>query len=645
MTSRAALALALVLLVAPYGRAAPHAPAPSIDGMTTEARPTAPKPRPARKAATAPAPETTAPALPPAAEAVTQARALRDAGNPAEAEALLRPYLEVAPTDPAIRAELAEALSDQARDAEAVTQWEAVVREHPEDDAARLRLADLYVGLDQTDSALEHYQAVLKRRPTDPALHRRVGLLLMDVDRGAEAIPHLEAYAALVPGDDEVEKALEKLYLWNDRPEDARRMLEARARLHPDDVDAKRELAERYVDKGDEAKATALYEQVVKARPDDLAARRALGQLYEWNDAPRKALEQYEICLAAHPFDSEIRARALSLSTDLGLGPKARLHGYLLRSADPRFRDLARESVLADTGFGSWAGVQYTFFQEKNRLMFHGVGPRAAYEAKDWATVGAWYQFRYLHGPSNESGAPNRTILGHALGVFANLALPKEFRLSVGASFAHYDSGLNSGNGFLTLSRDFGPATLSLHVERADLLTSIGDVRTKAAATNFTLALDSEPVNRLLLHASGTFGVYSDWNQRGAATAGLGCRVTDLPRLEFWYEYEYEHFRYTDDRYPRITYFAPANYHMHGPMASLTHPVATWFAYGLNAHLWHAYGSGDNALLLQYGANVTFRPALHHLLQASYERSDEVWGSVEFRYQDNLLLFTYAYEF
>ena len=52
MTSRAALALALVLLVAPYGRAAPHAPAPSIDGMTTEARPTAPKPRPARKAAT-----------------------------------------------------------------------------------------------------------------------------------------------------------------------------------------------------------------------------------------------------------------------------------------------------------------------------------------------------------------------------------------------------------------------------------------------------------------------------------------------------------------------------------------------------------------------------------------------------------------
>ena len=42
---------------------------------------------------------------------------------------------------------------------------------------------------------------------------------------------------------------------------------------------------------------------------------------------------------------------------------------------------------------------------------------------------------------------------------------------------------------------------------------------------------------------------------------------------------------------------------------------------------------------------MTFRPALHHLLQASYERSDEVWGSVEFRYQDNLLLFTYAYEF
>ncbi len=644
MTARAALALALVLLVAGPGRAAPQEPAPTIDGMSTAPRPVAPRPRPVRKATPVVA-EASEPALPPAAQSITQARTLRDAGQPAQAEALLRPYLAITPVDADIHAELAEALSDQSRDAEAVAQWEEVVRVRPEDAAARLRLADLYVGMDQADSALEHYQAVLQRRPDDPALRRRVGLLLMDMDRGAEAIPHLEAYAALVPADDEVQRALEKLYTWNDRPDDARRVLEGRVRLHPDDVDATRELAERYVDKGDEAKAMTLYERVVKARPDDLAARRALGELYEWNNAPRKALEQYETCLAAQPYDAEIRARALSLSTDLGLGPRARVHGYLLRSSDSRFRDLARESVLADTGFGSWAGVQYTFFQEKGRLEFHGVGPRAAYEAKDWATVGAWYQFRHLSGPTSDADTTRRTAMGHAFGVFANLALPREVQLSIGGSFAHYDTGFDSGNGYLTLSRDFGPLAVTFQAERADLMTSVGDVRSKAVANTFTLGFDSEPVTRLLLHASGSFGIYSDWNQRLASSLGAGVRVLDLPRIELWYEYDYEHFRYPSAKYPRVTYFAPDSYHMHGPLATLTHPVATWFAYGLSLHLWHVYGTGDNALMLQYGANVTFRPGLHHMIQASYQRGDEVWGSVAARYQDNLLLFTYAYEF
>lgn len=643
LTARATMALAAVLWVAGDGLAAPRDPAPSVDGQVVGPRPTAPRTGPgARPKARAPESPPAA-AVPDPAETVRQARALRDAGKPAEAEALLGTHLQSSPEDLDVRAELAEALSDQSKDAEAAAQWERVVHARPTEDAARLRLADLYVGLDQADSALEHYQAVLEHRPNDPALRRRTGLLLLDMDRGPEAIPHLEAYSALVPGDEEVLSALQKLYAWNERPDDAMKILEKRVELHPEDVDAARELAERYLDREKETKAIALYERVVKARPDDLPARRALGQLYEWNSAPRKALEQYEAYLASKPYDAEVRARALSLSTDLALGSKARLHGYLLRSSDSRFRDLAREAVLAETGFGSWAGVQYSFFHEQDRLYFHAAGPRAAYEVKDWATVGAWYQFRHLQ--SAESAPAVRTILGHAVGMFANLSLPKAFQLSLGASFAHYDTGFNSGNGFLTVSRDIGPVTLSLQAERSDLLTSTGDVRTKVVSNNLTLGIDSEPVNRLLVHASGTWGLYSDWNQRLASSVGIGCRPFDLPRFELWYEYDYDHFRHPGALSGGITYFAPSNYHSHGPLATLTHPVAPWFAYGLDLHLWHVYGSGDNALLLQYGANVTFRPALHHMIQASYQRSDEVWGSAAIRYQDNQVRFSYAYEF
>ena len=531
------------------------------------------------------------------------------------------------------------------KDAEAAAQWAEVVRERPDDDAARLRLADLYLGLEQQDSALELYKAILVHRPDDPSLRRRTGTLLMDMDRGPEAIPHLEAYIALLPGDEEALRALEKLYAWNERPEDARRLLEKRVETHPDDLDASTELAERCVDAGQEAKAITLYDRIVKARPDDLGARRALAELYEWNAAPGKALQQYEAILDARPFDAEVRSRALSLSSDLGLGSKARQHAYLLRSNDPRYKDLSRQTLLVDTGFGTWAGVQYTFFHEKDRVYFHGVGPKAAYQVRDGATIGAWYQFRHLTSPSSLANSPKRTVMGHAVGVFTELVLPAEFRLSAGASYIHYDTGFDSGNGFLTLSRDFDRVTLTFEAERVDLLGSVGDVERKIVANNLVLSLDAEPVDRFLLHLSGGGGFYSDWNRMANAAASIGWRPLDSPRLELWYEYTYLHAAYTEAKYPRITYFAPDHYHSHGPLITWSHAAATWFAYGLDLHLWHVYGAADNALLLQYTPKVTFRPALHHLLQASYTRTDTLWGSIATRYQDNLLLFTYAYEF
>jgi predicted Zn-dependent protease len=653
LSSRVFPTLALVLLIAVPGVAAPREQLPSVDGVLVGPRPKPSPPKKARKADTKPAEKSSGTAtetpvskvLMDPTVATTQARALRDAGKPAEAEAILRPYLATSPVDADVRVELAQSLSDQSKDAEAVSQWEEVLRARPEDDNARLRLADIYLGLDQADSALEQYQAVLGRNPNDPALRRRTGMLLVDLDRGAEAVAHLEAYSVLVPGDDEVMNVLEKLYRWNDRPDLAIRILERRIDLHPGDIDAVRQLAESCVDLGNEKKAIDLYQKVVMARPDDLEARHALGELYEWNGAPTRALEQYDAYLKARPFDSEVRARSLSLSSDLGLGSEARMHGYFLRSTDPRFQSRAREAILADTGFGSWAGVEYDFYNELNNLTRHLAGPRAQYRLNNIVTLGLWYQFRHLSGPSIVDGNPKSTVMGHAVGVFSNLSLPLEFKLSLGASFAHYDTGFNSGNGFLNLSRDFGPVNLSLQAERTDLLSSVGDVQTKVVSNDMTLGIDTEPVDRFLMHFSGTWGYYSDKNQRLAAGAGVGWRPLDSPRIELWYEYMYNHFKDPETSNPDISYFAPLNYQRHGPMATMMHAVTTWFAYGLDLHLWHVYDSGEQSIRIESGAKVTLRPALHHLIQLSYLRTDAVWSSSSAKYRDQQGTFTYAYEF
>lgn len=642
-------------LPAPVSVGRPRDPFPiRMDGRTVEAPPAekaldaAPRKDATRASGTRrTAPGHPSPEPPPPPDCPTlagKARESLDQGQAAEVPDLLRPCLDMHPVDPEVRKIVAEALLALDRPEEAADQWGEVLKAAPLDDDTRLRLADLWLSLDHPDSALELYQEVRSRRGEDPTLMRRVGLLLVDQDRQAEAIDLLARYLQIVPGDDEVARTLMQLYRWQDRPEDARRLLEARVRQRPDDLEALRQLAAMHLDDGREREAIEAYERLLAALPDDPLVIRTLGLLYEWNGRPRDALHLYDRLLEQQPFDGEIRARALSLSSDLGLGARARRYATLLRTSDPRFRDLARQSVLADTGLASHLSLEYTLFHEKDRLWFHGVGPRGAWQFRPEASVGAFYQFRFLRGPSSEPDRGRRTVLGHAVGAFAEADLTA-VQLSLGASWQHYDTGFDSGNGYLVVSRDFDRVSLAAEVRRADVMTAIGDIETRIVANSLSLGLDSEPVDRMILHLGGSYGVWSDWNQRWSASAALGVRVMNSPRLELRYDYEGEGFRYPGRRYGRITYFAPEHYHLHGPVVHWTHAVRPWFAYSLSLHLWHAWGEGDNALLLQVAPQVTFRPGGRQLLQASYQRTDGIWGHVGARYQDDLLTVTWGYEF
>jgi tetratricopeptide (TPR) repeat protein len=572
---------------------------------------------------------------------IQQSIALRDAGTPAAALALIEPLAIQNPENWLLLAALADTLEDLEQPQRALTLYQKVVFLDPQNIGSRTRLAELLLGQNQKDSALEQYFIIAAARPFDPLIRKRTADLLIEADRTDAAIVHLEAYLKAVPNDDAAMRTLHSLYLWNDKLEDAMRVLKLLVERNPGDIGLERQLAERYLDQGNEKEAIKHYSRVVKADRQDAAALSTLGMLYEWNSMPAEALKAYEQYLVLRPFDSEIRVRALTLSSDMGLGRKARLHAQMVRAGDPRYADLARDIVISDTGFNSYVAMDYTFYNENGKFRFHQVGPRVSIGVTDWASVGAYYNFRYHEDLARTTQKP---VMGHQIGAFASLNLPAGIMLTLDGSYIYYDTGRSSGNAGLTLSKEFENLTLTAFFERKDILSSMGDIIDSVVSNDIGLAIYTSPWDRMIVTAEISGGVYDDNNSHVAGTVGLGVRIVRSPSLELMYNYTIEHFKF-DAKANNLSYFAPDLYHVHGPQLTFTHPVNHWFTYGLMAEVLHAYGYGDNALLFSGRAEFIFRPGLHHLIKTSYQGTVEMWGKAASGYQDNLLLFRYAYEF
>ena len=617
------------------------------------------RPKPAAKAAKTAktAPVDVPPQLDPV-EAVRRAHTLRDEGHAGEAEPLLRTVVEQAPDNLPALVELAETLTDLDRDDDAMHLYERIVAMQPDDATTRMRLADFYLFKDQPDAALGHYMVVLNARPNDPSLHQKVAQILMAMDRTADAVPHLKAYCDAVPGDVDARKELYKAYLWTDDVASAMAMLRQIVAEHPEDLDSTRELAERMVDKSDEKGAIELYERLVERNPTDSPARRELGELYEWNDAPRKALDQYEAYLELKPFDSEIRGRALQLSVDLGLGNRAKSHADVLGVADPRSRELSRQMMLVETGLGTSLGAEYAFFNNNNQFFHHEVGPRFRYGIGEDIGVGARYAFHLVKGPQSyvtpavepPGGPATGQAMGHTGEVFADFRLPWDLLLQAGVAVTWWDTHWTSVGALLALTKDFGEASITLSGQRAEYLTTFGDLDFKVMGNTAALDVAWEFWYPMFVTLGGEYTYLQasglPANHRLMGQVGLGVVAYDDPRVEVAYEYDIEAFTKTSP--DQFSYFVRNHYQRHGPAISLRHPVLHWLLYGFDVHLWHIPEDSTSTfptMQLTYGAELVMRPGGDNLIKLAYHRTDTIVGYSSSLYNENVLTVSYTYEF
>lgn len=580
-----------------------------------------------------------------APSALERARALRSAGDPAQAEALLREAAAADPSDAAVFLEWSQALADLDREEEALRAGERAVALRPDDGDARIWLAELYLRREQPDSALEHYLVVARDRPQDLALRRRVAQVLVWLDRNEEAIPHLEAYVAAVPGDLEGLKTLARLYLWTDRADEALATLARVVAADPSDREAALELARRYVDLDRFSKAIDVYERLRERDPSDADAVCALGTLYDWTDAPRKALAAHEACLALRPFDAQARERALALSLDLGHERQARAHARVLGLSGAAYDEAARRALLEQARHGTALGVDFRWFNDRLGFDHVAVGPWGSVGLGEDVTLGARYRVHWLRGhPDLDRKRPEVARIGHEAGLFGEVRVAPGWTLDVSAWVTHYDSPWTSFNARVEQRADFDRVSLSVFGERADHLATAGAVDERVVLNTGGLTLYWNPWRGLFfdLVAKGSY-LNPDGNARFFGWGAAGYVLLDMPRLDASYTYSIEHFRDHREGGAIRSYFNPRAYQTHGPSASFRHPVTMWFLYGFDLRLWHAVR--DDALLATVGALVGFRPGDRHSLDLAYRRTETLVGTTATLYQENVLTASYVFEF
>jgi tetratricopeptide (TPR) repeat protein len=230
-------------------------------------------------------------------------------GEAAEAEAMLRRALGLAPRDAALHLDLGRLLLREGRREEARALLEAAAGLDPDDPEAHLHLGILHRDAGRAEAAEAAFRRGLAADPEHPALLGFLGNLLLAAGRTAEALPLLARAAERDPRAPEAQHNLGKA-------------LDAAGRL------------------GD---AIAAYGRALALRPGFVEARTNLSVLLAGTGRLEEGLEGFRDCLAREPERWPTRSAYLyHLHHDPGLGPETILAEHRRWAAAPPAQALSR---------------------------------------------------------------------------------------------------------------------------------------------------------------------------------------------------------------------------------------------------------------------------------------------------------------
>lgn len=258
------------------------------------------------------------------------------AGDLGRAVSALRHRVSLAPSEVALRGQLADLMFACGRVEEACSEYLQLARLDPENVEVLYRIADAYLWSDEPARAVDLLLTIsfVHRQIGDPerALRAlqdaltvdgsstRVRLELVEMYRQSEQDDlvrwHLRQLAQVADGSEDAAASVEvwrKTFETTGADDDQERLAQAFERCGRSDeaVSAYRAVADRAAKRGDAERAARCYERVVEAVPEDAEAREALLAAYQRSADPTRVLDKMRalasVCRQAGDHDTALR--------------------------------------------------------------------------------------------------------------------------------------------------------------------------------------------------------------------------------------------------------------------------------------------------------------------------------------------------
>jgi tetratricopeptide (TPR) repeat protein len=231
----------------------------------------------------------------------------RQIGTWRDSLTLYQHALEVVPSNPKIRFNLANLLRRQGRNAEAIAQYRLALETAPSDAAIHVNLANALRTEGDLAAAMQHYLAALERKPDDAMAHLNLGALLREQGELEQAEAHYRKSMRLAPS---AKTAYNIANLRRERGNldgaiDAYRLV---LRLQPRNAKAHNNLGLALEQRGELEVALRHFSAAAEIDPQHARAWRSRGRALLQLGRPVEALEALRRALALEPDDAAARA-------------------------------------------------------------------------------------------------------------------------------------------------------------------------------------------------------------------------------------------------------------------------------------------------------------------------------------------------
>jgi Tfp pilus assembly protein PilF len=223
------------------------------------------------------------------------------AGRMAEAEAVYREVLRLAPDLAGASYNLAVTLRSLGRIDEAVLQYRRTVAIQPGNFKAHNNLAVLLAGRGETEAATRHYRRALAVQPDFASAHYNFANLLREEGELDQALGHYRRALAGAPADPEINNNFGIALAARGRREEAVQAYRKALAARPDYAEALSNLGSVLEDLGRLDEAEAEYRKALALKPDYADARFNLAHLLDAGDRVAEAEDEYERALALDP--------------------------------------------------------------------------------------------------------------------------------------------------------------------------------------------------------------------------------------------------------------------------------------------------------------------------------------------------------